>query len=254
MKILKLIDKVAKPLVWLTVVLYLIELTLRTENSLESPMYFLWAERIIAGIFTLEYLLRLYNDRSTPDDHEDFLTKNYVTSPLGIIDLMSVLPFWIGFFVPISWTGMVRTLRIIRFGKFFRYSRHLQLVALGFCRAWPNLKPLLFAFLIVGIFNTVLVHELEKKAQPDSFGDVGNCAWYVLVSATTVGYGDMSPATAFGKLAASFTLLIPALMIYASIVGVVGAEFVKVVEEERDPSIDPLALFHDELERQRGNT
>lgn len=251
MKILKLIDKVAKPLVWLSVILYLIELTLRTENSLESPFYFLWAERTIASIFTLEYLLRLYNDRTAPDDHEDFLTCNYATSPLGIIDLLSVLPFWAGFFVPVSWTGIVRTLRIIRFGKFFRYSRHLQLVALGFFRAWPNLKPLLFAFLIVGIFNTVLVHELEKKVQPDDFGDLGNCAWYVLVSATTVGYGDMSPSTGLGKLAASFTLLIPALMIYASIVGVVGAEFVKVVEEERDPDIDPLQLFYTEIAKRK---
>lgn len=253
MKTLKLIDTVARPLVWISVILYLIELTLRTENSLESPSYFLWTERIIAGIFTLEYILRIYNDRTAPDDHPDFLTGNYTTSPLGIIDLFSVLPFWIGFFVPIQWTGVIRTLRIIRFGKFFRYSRHLQLVALGFYRAWPNLKALLFAFLIVGIFNTVLVHELEKKAQSDAFGDIGNCAWYVLVSATTVGYGDMSPSTHLGKLAASFTLLIPALMIYASIVGVVGAEFVKVVDEERDPTIDPLELFHTELERQRGS-
>ena len=245
-KTLKGLDTIVKSLVWISIISYMLELAAKSENSYNGLYLFLCVERIIAIIFTIEYGLRVAHDKLTPDDHPDFLTSKYITSPLGIIDLLSILPFWIGFFIPPQYLGIIRTLRIVRFGKFFRYSRHLQIVALGFIRAWPNLRALLFSFLVIGLFNTLLIHEVEKYAQPEVFGDIRNCAWYVLVSATTVGYGDMSPITPLGKLTASITLLIPALMIYASIVGVVGAEFVKVVDEERDPNIDPLELFHKE--------
>lgn len=237
--LIDVIDKAVKPMVWASIMLYVFELLIGSHDSFESPKAFLWAERLIAVVLTFEVGLRAWMSK---DD-----VKGYFFSPLGVIDVMSVVPFWVGFFVPVSYLGLVRTLRIIRFGKFIRYSRHLQLVLLGFYRAWPNLRSLLSVFVIIGLFNTVLIHELEKSAQPDSFGSLGNCAWYVLVSATTVGYGDMSPATGLGKLCAATLMLIPALIIYASIVGVVGAEFVKVVDEERDPSIDPL----EEMQKQK---
>ena len=86
------------------------------------------------------------------------------------------------------------------------------------------------------------MHQAEKEAQPEVFNSVFNTAWFTMVTVTTVGYGDISPSTVAGKIIAMMTF-IPALAIFAGIIGVLGSSFIKVVEEEIDPNIDPLEEF-----------
>ena len=251
-KILHKIDLICKPLIWLSIVLYFVELHLRSENSLSGPRFFIIFERCVASVFILEYVLRVLEDKFHPESTQDFCLHSngsYITSPIGIIDALSFLPFIVGFFVPVYLLGVVRACRIIRLFKFFRYSRALQLVALGFYRALPELKSMLFCFIIMATLNSALIHEAEKGLQPEKFGQIENCFWYVLVSATTVGYGDMYPESPFGKLIASIFLLIPTLMIYAGIMGIVGAAFTKIITEEIDPNVDPIQKFKEEWDR-----
>jgi len=137
---------------------------------------------------------------------------------------------------------MVRTLRIVRLLKYFRYSRSLQLIALGFYRAMPQLKALGFSMLIIGLFCTVAIYEAERHAQPDQFGSLLDATWFTIVSVFTVGYGDLCPKTILGRIVAVFTFIV-ALSICAGIVGVLGNSFGKVLEEEVDPDVDPIELF-----------
>lgn len=253
--IIRLIDKICKPLIWLSILLYFVELYLKTENSLQSPAILLYLERFVAGVFIIEYILRILEDKLHPDHTQDFCVYGYggyASSAIGIIDFLSFAPFIVGFFVPIQYLAIIRSLRIIRLFKFFRYSRDLQLVALAFYRVLPELKSMMFVFVVLALFNAALIHEIEKVKQPETFGHILNCLWYVLVSATTVGYGDMFPQTPLGKVVASVTLLAPTIMIYAGIIGVVGSSFTKVVTEEIDPNIDPIDLFKKEWIKKNG--
>jgi len=240
-QIIKWVDYLIKPLIWLTVALLFWEIGLKTSHSTD---FFLWAERCIAVVFTLEYFARWYEDKVHPDGSFD-VGVNYPLSAMGVIDLLSVLPFWLGFCVPVGWLGWIRALRIIRLLKMFRYWRSLQLVALGFYRAWPFLKPLLFALLIVTLFAAVIIYECEHIAQPDKYGEIGNCFWFALVSATTVGYGDMSPVTPIGKMCAAIILFVPAIFIFSAVVGTIGGSFQASMATEVDESdgIDPLEEF-----------
>lgn len=252
LRFLSAIDSICKPLVWVSIAAYFIELHLKTGSSVDGPRLLLYLERAIAAVFTIEYFVRVTEDRLHPENTPDFCVHgrgSYTTSLMGMVDLFSWLPFVVGFFLPIQWLGVVRAFRLIRLAKFFRYSRSLQLVALAFYRAWPELRSMAFVFLVVALFNTALIHEVEKHQQPETFGNVANCAWYVIVSATTVGYGDMYPQSVQGRAVAGVTLLMPTLMIYAGMVGVVGSAFSKVVSEEVDPSIDPIELFRIEWKR-----
>ncbi len=70
-----------------------------------------------------------------------------------------------------------------------------------------------------------------------------------MVTAATVGYGDITPVTTLGRSITMFTF-VTALAIFAGILGVFGASFYKVMEEELDPDIDPIAEFQKESERQ----
>ena len=223
--------------------MYFIEISIGSENSQSGHPFFLWSERCVAILFTIEYVFRWLNDKGLK-------ISNYPKSALGIIDLIAILPFWMGFFVPADWLHMIRTLRTLRLLKFFRYNRSLQLVVLGFYRAWPQLKSLGFAMLIIGLFSMVAIYEAERHAQPDAFGNLFDTAWFTMVSVSTVGYGDKFPETAIGKIIA-MTMFAFALTVFAGIVGVLGNSFSQVLEEEADPDIDPIELFKSQRDLQR---
>lgn len=151
--------------------------------------------------------------------------------------------------MPREWLHFVRTFRVFRLLKFFRYSRSLQLVALGFYRAWHHLQALGFTMLIVSLFCSVAIFEIERDAQPDKLGSLMDAMYFTAVTVATVGYGDISPITPLGRIVAMITFFF-ALSIFAGMLGVLGSSFVKVLEEETDPNIDPIELYHREQERQ----
>jgi voltage-gated potassium channel len=250
-KYIKIIDRFIKPLIWLSVGLTIIEIApelgLGGEHSLDGAycLWFLWAERVIASLFTLEFLFRLI--RSGPKKYIYTSSKSpfVIFSPFAIIDIIAILPFWAGFFLPASVLNYVRMARIFRLLKFYRYSRSLQLNALAFYRAFNQLKGLAFQVLITSLFFTLLVFEAEHKAQPDAFGNLTKSTWFTVVTSTTVGYGDRSPITVVGMVIVGISLpLIIAQM--GGAIGILNSAFDQVMEEERDPTIDPIKLFAEE--------
>jgi voltage-gated potassium channel len=191
-RVIQTIDKIVKPLVIYSVAMLALECHLYPEaDSHSSHLFFLWSERFVAGIFTLEYVFRFWRNSGK---------KYYPMTAFGVIDLIAILPFWIGF---IPFFGphlhLVRTLRVMRMLKFFRYNRSLQLVALSFYRAWWNLKPLLFTTGMIILFSMFALYEVEGHEQPE-FRNLFTVAWFLEVTGTTVGYGDLSPQTTAGKL------------------------------------------------------
>ncbi len=240
------ISFILKTLIWISVSLYFVEISMGSDNSLDENMQiFLWIERTIACVFMTEYFFRAINfqhNNSNNSRNESKVT-NYLLSTMGIIDLLAWAPFFIGFFVPISWLGWIRTLRILRLLKFFRYSRSLQLVALGFYKSMTIMKPLIFSMMIVCLFSSAIIYECEHVVQPETYNNVINCIWFSVVSATTVGYGDMSPQTTIGKIMSIFLLFIPAIFIFSAIVGTISNSYNYIIDMEKDPNIDPIEEF-----------
>lgn len=232
-RILKAADPWLKFLVLFGTVTYLVEICTGATTTEHAHPFFRGVEGLVAVCFTIEYLLRWI------DDAQDHYGWHYPHSAMGFIDLVSIAPFWIGFFLPVEWLHLVRTFRVFRLLKFFRYSRSLQLVALGFYRAGPALRPLCFSMTVIGLFCSVAVFETEHAAQPDKFVTLFDAMYFTMVTVATVGYGDLSPITPLGRITAMFTF-VTGLAIFAGILGVLGSSFFKVMEEEIDPNIDPL--------------
>jgi voltage-gated potassium channel len=210
--------------------LFFVELSTGSENSHQSHRIFLWVERVVASVFTIEYLMRWKKN------------KKYPLTALGLIDLLAIFPFWIGFFVPAEWLGIVRSLRVLRLFKFFRYSRGLQLVAIGFRRAFDQIKYLCFPVVIAILFSTVAMYEAEHAAQPKAFESLFDAFWFTMVTATTVGYGDISPTTVIGKVIAMVTF-VSVLSLFAGFIGVIGSALSKILDEEVDPTVDPVSEY-----------
>lgn len=248
---LGVLDKFIKPLIWYSVILTIVEILIGGKDSFSGDYHFvfLWSERIVALLFTIELVLRLI--RSGPGKYV-FLNKAFPyvhVSPFAWIDIVSVVPFWLGFFLPSNILGYVRMLRVFRLLKFYRYSRSLQLNALAFYRAYLQLKSLAFQVFITSLFFALMVFQAEVEAQPEAFGNLGLAGWFTVVTATTVGFGDRSPITAMGMIVVSIMMpIIIAQM--GAVLGVFGNCFQQVIEEELDPNIDPIALFIEERNKQ----
>lgn len=252
-RFIQLVDKFINPLIWVSIALLFVEFLTGSSNSLESGMFwFLWIERITASIFMVEYFCRWYEDHKTPNNHLDLGHHYYPLSVMGIIDLLAWLPFLIGFFVPVPLLGWIRALRILRVFKLFRYSRTLQLFALALYKSWWFLRAIIFVTFCFGLLAIALIYEAEKTAQPETFGKISNLAWFVVVSDTTVGYGDMSPITPLGRFLTALLLFVPGIAVFGALLGVIGNSLSEVMEMEKDPNIDPIEEFRKEYLRHKG--
>jgi voltage-gated potassium channel len=234
------LDRVVKWVAWWSVVALLIEVATGSEDSLKGHPFWLWNERAVGVLFTVEFLARLW--RAGRDLRE------YLLSPFGIIDLLSILPFWVGFVLPTSWLHTIRTLRVLRLLKLFRYSRSLQFAALGFFKSSLRLRSITVIGLIIAIFASVAIHEFERVEQ-EEFESLLNCFWFILVTASTVGYGDLSPVTTMGKVTVMF-FMVGGLGLFAAGIGVIASSFAEVNRLYENPDIDPMQEFRKEWKKQ----
>jgi voltage-gated potassium channel len=250
------LDKFIKPLIWLSVILAVVEISpeigVGGEHSKDGNFWtwFLWTERVIACLFTVEFVLRLIRSGPGKYVYTSGVFPYLHISPFAWIDIISVAPFWFGFFAPVQLLGYIRMMRVFRLLKFYRYSRTLQLNALAFYRAYNQLKGLTFQVFITSLFFTLMVYQAEHVAQPEDFANLSLSAWFTVVTSTTVGYGDRSPATVVGMLVV--TVMMPIIIAQmGAALGIFGSCFQQVMDEERDPNVDPIALFVEERQNQR---
>ncbi|MDB4552784.1 ion transporter [bacterium] len=194
-----------------SVALYIVEVEYAgTDNSRQGHHLWLWIERIVASIFTIEYVLRARQ-----------IGTSYLKSRAGFIDLIAFLPFWIGFFVPAVWLGLIRSMRVLRLLKLYRYSKAMRVFLQALIGSKKYLGGMLLIVFIIMLFGAVGIHEIEKEAQPD-FNSLANCIWWTVVTLMTVGYGDMYPVTPLGKVFAEFLMVI-GVGLTASFIGIVGS-------------------------------
>ncbi|XP_022777619.1 potassium voltage-gated channel subfamily A member 1-like [Stylophora pistillata] len=152
-------------------------------------------ESVCISWFTLEFILRLI---SCPNK------LRFILNILNIIDLASILPYYfelsLGEFEGDNFINATRLLiRVSRLSKLARHLDELTVLAKTVRSTWRELVMILFFILITtAIFSgwTFYVEYEEQK----SFSSIPATAWFVIISMTNVGYGDMVPVTLMGKL------------------------------------------------------
>ncbi|MFI4873659.1 MAG: ion transporter [Phycisphaerales bacterium JB061] len=171
-------------------------------------------------IFTAEYILRLIVVRRP---------LRYALSFFGIIDLLSILPAFVGIFIPGSERLLVvRTLRLLRIFRIFKLARYLS-EANALKRALYDSRHKLAVFmatiLIVVLITSAAMHVAETTGDnpnPD-FDSMPKAMYWAVITMTTVGYGDVVPTTAFGKVMTTVLVLVGYSMIIIP-TGVLSAE------------------------------
>jgi len=161
-------------------------------------------EVVTVLLFSVEYAMRLY----VADNKWRFARSFY-----GIIDLLAVLPFYLGLIfttlgIDFRAIRIFRLLRLFRTFKLVRYSRAMRLFAKAFVIAREELVLFLIATLMLFYFASVGIWYFESEAQPEAFSSVFSSLWWAVVTLTTVGYGDIYPVTAGGRIFTFCLLLI----------------------------------------------
>lgn len=178
-------------------------------------------EYLFTAFFTIEYLVRLY---CSPNK------KAYATSFFGIIDLISILPMYLGFFIhSVRFMIVLRSIRLIRVFRIFKLFSFLNEGYLLLESIRASLKKILVFFLFVVIMVICLgtVMFMVEGGQPDSpFTDIPTSIYWAIVTMTTVGYGDITPVTPFGRFFSSVVMLL-GYTIIAVPTGIVSASMVK---------------------------
>ncbi len=224
-------------------ILYFIELQYnQTRSSLDVDAWsgFIWIERVIAGFFTLEYALRI---RLAPRKGK------YLVSSLGLIDLVSILPFWIGFYPGLSQEqlGLVRGARTLRLLKMFRYNPKLAEFVRSMYNNRVRVIPIFLITIMYLMISSTVIYEVERRAQPDVFRVYGDSIWWAVVTSTTVGYGDKYPVTPLGQ---GISVLM--MMVGIGIVGMIFGFFADSFHDPRQPLEPALMEAYCQGVRQEG--
>ena len=187
-------------------------------------------ETASVSLFTVEYLLRIW---TAPE--VGYLKRqpawqarlHWAKRPYLLIDLVAILPFFLHQMMGLD-LRVVRLLRVMRLLRLTRYSpamHTLGRVIYGERRALVAAGYLLTAAVI---FAATGIHFLEAEAQPDKFGSVPASAWWAITTLTTVGYGDVVPITAWGKLFGGMVMVV-GLCILALPVAIISTGFAQEV-------------------------
>jgi len=192
------------------------------DISAENRSFLTIVERILVGIFTVEYLLRIYvADKKS----------RFIFSFFGLIDLIAILPFYLSIGLDLRSIRVFRLLRLFRLFKLLRYNQAIK----RFHRALMIAKEELILFSCVAAImlylSAVGIYYFENVAQPESFKSIFHSLWWAVATLTTVGYGEVYPITIGGKVFTFFVLML-GLGVVAVPTGLVSSALSQAREEE----------------------
>jgi voltage-gated potassium channel len=183
-------------------------------------------EWIVTILFTIEYFLRIYAVNKP---------LKYIFSFMGIIDLLAIIPTYLIFIFPAAhFFTVVRSIRLIRVFRVFKLSHYLRgahTMQIALRSSRPKIVVFLLSVMILVIVLGTLMYIIEGSSDTKGFDNIPNSIYWAIVTLTTVGYGDVFPATVFGKVVASFIMIL-GYGIIAVPTGIVTAEFSRKKREE----------------------
>ena len=169
--------------------------------------FFRWAGVGVWLVFTVEWCLRIRRAESW---------RKYAFSFVGVVDFLAILPLWLFTGLDLKALRAFRLFRLLRStAKLAAHSRAAARLARAFSFARDQAGALFTGTAVLVVTAGLGMYNLEHPAQPEVFGSVLDGLWWSVVTLTSVGYGDVYPVTAGGKILAT-------VVMFAGI-GVIGA-------------------------------
>ena len=228
----KLFDVILLWIIVLSIALVMLE-SMHSIND-QFGYWLKLGEWIVTISFTIEYFLRIY-----------VLKKplSYIFSFYGLVDLLSILPTYLGLFLTGASGLMVirvfRLLRIFRILKLSRYTKEASSIMLALKESRHKLSVFLAAITTIVIILGTIMYMIE--GEENGFTSIPEGIYWATVTLTTVGYGDISPHTDLGKLISGFVMIL-GYTIIAVPTGIVAVAFNRKEEQKITTQVCPICL------------
>ena len=204
----RFVDIFLLTLIFLNVLMVILETI--EDLFLNYNKFFRMFEYFSILIFSLEYAGRFWSCVEDNHDSSSFLRirMKYLLSFPALVDLIAILPSLLAFIFPSVDLRFIRVLRILRFLKFSRYSTSINNLLKVIWDQRKSFGAAFFILFIMLILASSGIYLVEKDAQPEKFGSIPQAMWWSIVTLTTVGYGDVYPITALGKIFGSVIIIL----------------------------------------------
>ena len=219
----KIFDLLLLLMIFLSTFIVMMESVQKVDEHYHSLLVSL--EWLITITFTIEYILRISVVKNK---------KDYIFSFLGIIDFLSLLPFFLSLFFP--FTKFLSIIRLLRMLRIFRVLNLLDYMNDGqyIVQALKNSSRKIYIFLLFIMILVTIIGSLMFVVENGKNGyvDIPTSIYWAVVTITTVGYGDISPVTPLGKFL-SVILMLCGYSIIAVPTGIVTSEMRKKMAKTR---------------------
>ncbi len=193
-------------------------------------------EIVSVVLFSIEYVLRVWScTASEAYSHPVKGRLRYMATPGAIIDLLAILPFFLRFLpgaLDLRAIRALRIFRILRLLKIGRFSRSMDIFADVLIEKTTEILITLLVVSIALVFASSMLYYAERTAQPDAFSSIPKSMWWGIITLTTVGYGDVTPATNLGKALGGVIALI-GIGLFALPAGILASGFEEALDRRQ---------------------
>ena len=207
---------------------------LETVDSIynAAPWLFPILEAVSMVIFTVEYVLRIWScTAESKYSHPVFGRLRFAVTPLLIIDLIALAPFYLSF-LGLEDLRTLRALRLLawasRLGRYFEGIRTLGKVLHSKAL---ELVTVVIVLAVMLVLASAMMYYAEHHAQPEAFASIPEAMWWSIITLTTVGYGDVSPVTSVGKVMAGI-IAVMGIGMFALPAGILGSGFLAEIQKQ----------------------
>ncbi|WP_143961729.1 ion transporter [Litoribacter populi] len=183
-------------------------------------------------VFTLEYLARVWTGNLHPDYPKAPLGNfRFATSPMMVIDLMAILPFYLPFLgLDLRFFRIMRIFRIFTILRLVRFTDSLDFMYKVYKKRISFLVIFsLFTFFFL-ILSSILLYYAENSTQPDAFSSIPKTMWWVMGVISSVGFGEIAPMTILGRIIVSLIAFM-AIMLFGLSAAVIASGFSDIMDE-----------------------
>ena len=183
------------------------------------------AEWFFTGVFTVEYIARLWCVASK---------KKYALSFFGIIDLLAVIPTYLSLLIPgievLADVRILRVVRVFRILKLVQYMGEAEVLVATLKASRFKIAVFLITVMSIAVVIGSMIYLIEGPE--NGFTSIPRGLYWSIVTLTTVGYGDVTPQTGLGQALAAI-LMVMGYALIAVPTGLFSAEFVQQNESHR---------------------
>lgn len=232
----KCFDLLIVTLILLNVAAIVFESFRQIEESYAAGLYEFELFSVI--VFSAEYLLRLWTANIKYPELSAFRARiKFIISPMGLIDLFAILPFYLNLIVDLRFLRIIRLTRMFRLLKLNRYVKTLNMLSQIVKQKKDELIVTFFMTFLLIFISSTLIYYVENEAQPDKFPDIISSIWWAIATLTTIGYGDIYPITGAGKFLGGLIAIL-GIGFVALPTGIISSGFIEQIGKRPKPEAE----------------